>query len=211
MSGWSTSFLVVAVVFAALDWWAVSRGSKRLEYLCKPAAAMAFLAAAVLLEPADSEARVWLVIALVFCVAGDVFLMLPKDAFIPGLASFAVAQILFVVSFAVREPTALRFGIGLVVVGVGAAFLARRFIGALRRAGQSSMIPPIILYVAVISAMVVSAISGGSAWSVAGAVLFLVSDSFIAEQRFVAPRRWQPMTVIVTYHAASAGLVLGLV
>jgi len=44
---------------------------------------------------------------------------------------------------------------------------------------------------------------------VAGALLFLTSDSLIAEQRFVASRSWQPLAIIVTYHLALAGLVLG--
>jgi len=71
------------------------------------------------------------------------------------------------------------------------------------------MVPAILLYVTVISAMVVSAIAGGTAIGMVGAVLFLTSDSLIAEQRFVAPRSWQPLAIIVTYHLALAGLVLG--
>jgi uncharacterized membrane protein YhhN len=73
------------------------------------------------------------------------------------------------------------------------------------------MIAPVAVYIAVIAAMVVSAIAGGSAWGIAGAVLFLVSDSLIAENRFVAPRAWAPIAVMVTYHLALAGLVIGLV
>ena len=73
------------------------------------------------------------------------------------------------------------------------------------------MIPAILVYVAVISAMVISAIAGGTAMGVAGAVLFMASDSLIAEERFVRSRSWQRLTIIVTYHLALAGLVLGLV
>ncbi len=42
-------------------------------------------------------------------------------------------------------------------------------------------------------------------------MLFLVSDSLIAENRFVAVRPWGPLAVIVSYHLALAGLVVGLV
>jgi uncharacterized membrane protein YhhN len=203
--------LVVAFAFAALDWVAVIRQSKPLEYVCKPATAVAFLATASVLNPADETARSWLVIALVFCVFGDVFLMLPRDAFIPGLASFAMAQILFAVSFALQSPTSLRLVIALVVVVPGALILARRFLGALSRRGDTSMAPAILVYVVVISTMIISGISGGTAIGIAGAVLFLTSDSLIAEQRFVSARRWQPLTIIVSYHLALAGLVLGLI
>jgi alkenylglycerophosphocholine hydrolase len=50
------------------------------------------------------------------------------------------------------------------------------------------LITPVGVYIAVIAAMAVSAIAGGNAWGIAGALLFLVSDSLIAENRFVAPR-----------------------
>ena len=46
---------------------------------------------------------------------------------------------------------------------------------------------------------------------VAGAGLFFVSDALIAETRFVRPRPWGPLAVIVTYHLALAGLVFSLV
>ena len=72
------------------------------------------------------------------------------------------------------------------------------------------MAPTIVLYVVVISAMVVSAVAGGTAAGIAGALMFLTSDSLIAEHRFVSPRGWQPLAIIVTYHLALTGLVLGL-
>ena len=62
----------------------------------------------------------------------------------------------------------------------------------------------------VIASMTVSAIAGGTGFGIAGAVLFLTSDSLIAEHRFVAARPWQPVAIMVTYHLALAGLVLGL-
>lgn len=211
MNGVAIVLLVVALTLSALDWVAVAHRLRPMEYACKPAAAIVFLLAALALDPVDDGARTWLVVALAFCVAGDVFLMLPRDAFLPGLGSFAVAQILFTVSFTLREPTVTRAIVGLVAVAVGASFLARRFVGALQRSGAGTMVPAILVYVTVISAMVVSAVAGGSPVAIIGAVLFMISDSLIAEERFVRSRPWQRLTIIVTYHAALAGLVLGLV
>lgn len=211
MTGWTSALLVAALSVAALDWYAVLRRNKVIEYACKPLAAVLFLACALAIEPAHGSARAWLAVALVFCVLGDVFLMLPRDAFVPGLASFAVAQVLFAVSFAVSGISTGRLIGGSIVVVAGSAVLARRFIAALRGNGQTSLIPPVTLYMTVIGVMVVSAVGAGSALAGAGAVLFMVSDSLIAEERFVRSRRWQPKAIIVTYHLALAGLVLGLV
>lgn len=211
MSDTSSVLLGVALAIAALDWVAVARRLRALEYACKPAAALAFLATAATLDPASSTARAWFCAALAACVLGDVFLMLPTDAFIAGLASFAVAQICFTVGFANQDPTPLRVVIGLIGVVVVALPLAARFVRALRAGGDPALVPPVVAYIAVIAAMVVSAVAGGDAWGIAGAVLFLVSDSLIAENRFVAARSWGPLAVIVTYHLALAGLVVGLV
>ena len=38
----------------------------------------------------------------------------------------------------------------------------------------------------------------------------LVADALIAETRFVRPRAWGPVAVIVLYHLALAALVLSL-
>jgi hypothetical protein len=62
----------------------------------------------------------------------------------------------------------------------------------------------------VIAAMATSAIAGGTAIGIAGAIFFLLSDSLIAEHRFVKERSWQPVGIMVTYHMALAGLALGL-
>ena len=210
MTGPAAALLGVALALAALDWVAVARRIRPLEYVCKPAAAAAFLATALALDPASDASRTWCCVALGLCVVGDVFLMLPRDAFLPGLAAFAVAQTCFAVSFALQEPTPLRLAIALVLVVPGSVILTQRFVGALAGGDNGSMVPAIVLYAVVISAMVVSAFAGGTAVGIAGALMFLTSDSLIAEHRFVSPRGWQPLAIIVTYHVALTGLVLGL-
>jgi uncharacterized membrane protein YhhN len=201
----------MAFALAVLDWVAVARDVRMLEYACKPAATLAFLATAATLDPASSTARTWFCVALVACAIGDVFLMLPRDAFVAGLASFAVAQVCFIVGFAHQDPTRLRLLIGAVIVVIATVPLAVRFVRALRARGDSALVPPVVAYVVLLTAMVVSALAGGDAWGIAGAVLFLVSDSLIAEHRFVEARAAGPLVVMVTYHLALAGLVLGLV
>jgi uncharacterized membrane protein YhhN len=206
----SSSLLVLAAVFAVLDWVAVARGSSRMEYVAKPAATAMFLAAAAMLDVEHGTAWVLLLVALVCCVAGDVFLMLPRDAFVPGLASFAVAQVLFAVSFVAGGLSARGLVAGVVVAGPVAALLARRYIGALRGMGRTGLVAPVATYMLLIAAMAVAAAGSGAPVAAAGAASFMVSDSVIAESRFVAARRWHPVAIMATYHVALAGLVLGL-
>ncbi len=211
MTDASRLLLGVALLLSALDWIAVALKARPLEYVCKPAATVGFLAAAIALDPAADGARVACCIALGFCVVGDVFLMQPRDAFVAGLAAFAFAQIFFAVSFALQSPTLPRMIVGLIVTVPCVVLLARRYLGALVASGQSRMLRPVVLYMAVIAVMVVSAITAGTVFGIAGALLFLASDSLIAEQRFVQERAWQPVAIMISYHLALAGMAVGLV
>ena len=77
---------------SAVNWIAVARDSAWLEYVSKPSATIAFLIVVAPLDVPHDFAWSLLLVAFVFCLAGDVFLMVPTNAFVPGLASFALAQ-----------------------------------------------------------------------------------------------------------------------
>ena len=204
-------FLVVASIFSVGDWRAVQAAKKSFEYVCKPLATVGFLAVAIAISNAESLPQTWRIFALVFCLLGDVFLMLPRDAFVPGLASFAIAQICFAVSLLNEDVTTLRLLIGLVIVVPATLVLARQFLCHISTSGHKELVLPVMVYMVVIAAMATSAIAGATAVGIVGAIFFMLSDSLIAEQRFVKERSWQPVGIMVTYHVALAGLALGLV
>jgi uncharacterized membrane protein YhhN len=204
------ALLAVAVLAAMLDWFAVVRGHKPLEYVCKPAATMALVGVAATLDPASSDQRLAFVVALVLSLAGDVALMVPRDRFVVGLGSFLLAHVAYVVGFAIVGAGAGDYAIGIAIVAVPTVPLATRYVRALARVGRRELLGPVILYIAAIGAMVASAIAVGNALAIVGATLFLVSDSLIAETRFVGPRRWGPLAIMVTYHLAQVALVLSL-
>lgn len=210
MTSSSWIFFVLACAAAVLDWAAVARESAILEYVSKPAATLALLATAATLDVAHDATWGWRIAALAFSVLGDVFLMLPRDAFVPGLASFAVAQVLLVVSFVSDEVHVGRLVVGLVVTVPVAVVLARRFVSAIRREGRDELVAPVVVYLVVISTMAITSVAAGAVVAVVGALLFMLSDSLIAESRFVKERAWHGVGIMVTYHLALVGLVLGL-
>jgi uncharacterized membrane protein YhhN len=203
--------LAVAGSFAVGDWVAVARQSKPLEYVCKPATTSALLAMAAVLDPVHADTRAWFVAALALCLLGDVFLMLPGDRFVPGLASFLAGQLLFAVGFLLHPGPAVGYVIGVVVVGVVGGLLLARFVAALGRRGERALVGPVVAYFLAISTMVVSACGAGNADAVTGAGLFFASDALIAETRFVRPLWFAPVAIMVTYHLALAALVVSLV
>jgi uncharacterized membrane protein YhhN len=212
MTGAAWAFLALFAVAAVGDWVAVVRrpGARALEYVCKPAALVALLLTAVALDPADGGQRAWFVVALAWCLAGDVFLMLPSDRFVPGLASFLVGHVAYVVGLSLHPDwSAGGLVVGLAVVAVAVAVLGRRVVGAVARRDRA-LVPPVAAYVAAISAMVANAVATGDALAIAGAGLFYASDTLIGLDRFERPRAWAGLAIMVTYHLGQLGLVLSL-
>jgi uncharacterized membrane protein YhhN len=202
--------LGAAAVLAVLDWLAVAKRRRRLEHVCKPGATLALILVAATLDPAYSDTRTVFVLALLASLAGDVFLMPPRDRFVAGLGSFFVAQMLYTVGFALHGGSFADYAIGAAIVAGLVVPLCLRFIGALRRAGRDELVAPVSAYMSAIGVMAASAIASGNAFAIVGGLLFVVSDSLIAETRFVEERPWGQVSVMVTYHLAQAGLVLSL-
>lgn len=205
------SFLLVALglTAAVVNWIAVSRGFKALEYVAKPLTLALFIAAAVTLDPSDDTVRVWFVIALAFCLVGDIFLMVPRNLFVFGLGAFLVAHLAYVVGLQMDGQTGLWFVIGLAVVAVGVGLIGVRVVRAVRTA-EPALAVPVTAYMAVISLMVACAFGTRNGFAIAGALLFYGSDALIAWNRFVRPARWAPVAIMVTYHLGQLGLVLSL-
>ena len=203
-------FLVLAAVAAAGDWWAVARERKRVEYVCKPATLALLVGLAATLETAVGVVRACFVVALLLSLAGDVFLMLPNDLFVAGLASFLAAHLAFIVGLWLDDQTAIGFILGVAVAAVAIAVVGRRILGAVRRGEPPEMAPPVGAYMGVISLMLASAIGTSEPLAIAGAGLFYTSDALIAWERFVRPQPWHRLAIIVTYHLAQTGLTLSL-
>lgn len=200
--------LAFAGAFAIGDWVAVARASKPVEYLCKPATLVFLIAVAVALDPVHGDTRTWFVAALVLSLLGDIFLMLPRDRFVFGLGAFLLGHIAYTAGLNLHTEGLWFLAIPVPVV---AAALAVRLVRGIRARGEDELVGPVMAYVVVIGAMVVSAVASGNALAAVGAVLFMGSDALIGETRFVQPRRWAGAAIMITYHLGQAGLVLSLV
>ena len=69
---------------------------------------------------------------------------------------------------------------------------------------------PVLAYLVVISLMAIAAWATGEPWLMAGAALFVASDTILGWRNFVNRRPWMPLAVMVTYHLGQAGLVASL-
>jgi uncharacterized membrane protein YhhN len=201
--------LAAAGIFAASDWFAVATYNKSLEYFAKPAAMIALTGVALSVTP-HIEARRWaFVVAIVFSLIGDVFLMLRRDYFVVGLGSFFIAHLAYIVGLRIGASELRPLMVSAVPVVVAAALVGGRVLREVRRR-QPDLVAPVSAYIGVLAVMVAAALATGEPLAAFGAVFFMASDSLIAWNRFVTPLPWAPVTIMVTYHLAQVLLVLSL-
>lgn len=196
-------------VAAPLDWWAVAARNKAVEYVTKPLALVALVIFVAVSDPSIEGLRAWWIAALLLSLAGDVFLMLPRDLFLFGLVSFLFAHLAYVGGFVFESSFEFSVVIPLVVLAGVAAVLLRRMLAG--PGMHPKLRIPVVVYVGVITVMVACAIATASVLPAVGALLFMGSDALIGWRRFVAESGWMAVAIIVLYHLGQLGLTLFLV
>jgi uncharacterized membrane protein YhhN len=170
----------------------------------KPLTTVLILAlAATAAEPVSAGYRLLVCAGLLFSLAGDVFLMLPRDRFVAGLASFLIAHLFYIAAFTPR-PARLAAPLVLIALLAYGGWLLRALwprLGGLRA--------PVAVYAAVLLGM---AWQASARWAVYGTVpallaalgagWFVVSDSLLAWERFREPHAYGQAVVLGTYYAA---------
>jgi uncharacterized membrane protein YhhN len=202
-------FLSAALLFAALNWFSKQRAIKVLEHVSKPTTLTLLVIVAVLIHPTDGGVRAWFVAALVLSLLGDVLLMLPKEQFVGGLAAFLLAHVCYIAGFVASGVHWWAVALALVGTAIVVAPVARRILRGVG-ATEPGLRPPVVAYLVVIATMLACAIASGNAFAIAGAALFVTSDSMIAWDRFVGPFAAAPVGIMYTYHVAQGCLVLSL-
>jgi uncharacterized membrane protein YhhN len=210
--------LIIVLALAITDWVAADKKIKALEYFAKPATMLALLVW-VWAQAGWGGPMLWFSIGAVFCLAGDIFLMLPWNLFIFGLLSFLLGHIFYIVALNNAAPYLNALGIVmLVVLGIYIGWLYPKLARGLKAKRQDMLRIPVMVYTVVISLMVYSAILTWTrlGWTTtaallasSGAVLFYASDSMLAWDRFVNPLSHARLRVMVTYHLGQIGILLG--
>lgn len=153
--------------------------------------------------------------ALVFSLAGDILLMfvnLSAHFFTAGLAAFLLAHILYTYVFLKSRNTTKKPGLFvsvLLVYGISLFLLLQAYLG--------KMLLAVLLYMLVILIMATAAylryktVSKISYYLVLiGAILFLISDSLLAINKFYTPLAYSNISIMFSYAFAQLFIVLGL-
>lgn len=214
--------LALALVFAVLDWVAVARNSRRGECVFKPAALIMMIVGTALLMrvPHDGWQAGFFLSGLGFSLVGDVLLMLPERQrfFLPGLGAFVMAHLCYIVGLNRTLPPAQTWGFAALMAFIGVWYY-RRLARGLQRQGQDSLRLPVALYAVILGAMAVSAWATlfrpewtalRRGFAVAGATLFVLSDSLLGWERFIGAPPGSRVWVMITYHLGQWGLAASI-
>ena len=169
--------------------WALDR--PWLNFAFKPIATLCVIAWAALGRSDDGLVKRWIVIGLVFSLAGDVALLWPVQGFLVGLVAFLLGHAAYLVALTRRvkflaSPPA--FGVWAIVA---ASVLARLWAGV-----PADLRAPVIVYVCALAAMAAQATSvwlarrgrpDAGRWRIVaiGGALFVLSDAILATDKFV--------------------------
>jgi uncharacterized membrane protein YhhN len=183
-------------------------------YFIKPLALLS-LGAYVVVQIRKGKASFswWLLAAIFFSWLGDIFLMFQAEIwFMLGLGSFLLAQLAYAWLFRQEGGGFLRkkpvWALPFLAFGLGLMGWLWPHLGDLK--------VPVALYASAILLMNLMALSRKEKvsetsfrWVMVGAILFLISDSLIALNKFYQPITGARLLIMLTYLSAQFLLVMG--
>jgi uncharacterized membrane protein YhhN len=187
--------------------WAL--GQPWLNIVFKPLTTLLIIAFAWPRGAATPARRRWVLAGLVLSLCGDVALMWPQQGFLPGLVSFLLAHLAYLVAFT-------RDGVRLaarpwpfVVYGLLAALI----LWQLWPGVPAGLRLPVLAYVLCLASMAAQAAvlwlvargttrQRGAAVLALGGALFLASDALLATNKFAMPLPWSGLWILCSYWLA---------
>ena len=196
---------LLALASALLTIRAEYKGPRRQVYVFKPLTVVLVSLIALQTKHATTPQYKQLIVAGLLCsLAGDVLLMLPRERFVAGLVCFLFAHLCYIAAFTVADGARALSAWGAVALLLYGALMLRLLwprLGKLKA--------PVAVYVAAILLMAWQALNrwlaaggAGGALALAGALLFVASDSALAWNRFRGEFKSAQALVLGTYFAA---------
>jgi uncharacterized membrane protein YhhN len=197
---------LAAALTGALHIRAELRGKRRQVYLFKPATTLLILLCALAVRPqVTPRYQVFVALGLLASLAGDIFLMLPQDRFLPGMASFFAAHLFYIAAFFSRTTPILTWTDTLALAVFGIAYGARLW------PRLDSLRLPVLVYIIAILLMAAAALgqwratgAPGAGLAALGALSFVLSDGVLAWDRFRQRVALAPVLVLGPYYLAQA-------
>ena len=161
---------------------------------------------AVVYLSAVKKPSFWYISALFFSFWGDTFLLFKDQFFLFGLVSFLVAHILYI---KISSGYLKKIGFAKIITASIPFILVFGSIVLLIKDNLGDMLVPVIIYGIIISAFGTLTLlnylqqrTTENLWLFLGALIFIISDSFLAVNKFYEAREMYGITIMITYIVA---------
>jgi len=200
-------WLIVAILVTGMIHLAtLSLDSTVLNWIFKLLPMVLIIVLAVSSQPADKLKmyKVLVVIGLFFSIAGDALLLNNgNEWFMFGLLSFLVGHLFYVAAMISRWEFSLLTLVCVVPIGLYSWLIGWQLHnGIMTNSDNSALWLSVAVYVSVISVMCWTAIMSRNWHAMVGAILFAVSDSILAWNKFVSNVPASGIWIMLTYFAA---------
>ncbi len=203
-------FIIIILLLILITIFTKQIGREKLFFIVKPLT-MLFIIALPLLEVREEYSTYAFLImsGLIFSLLGDLFLLYPDRYFNNGLYSFLAAHILYILAF---NQNVNGYCIAIVLPILLYMVIVLKFL--LPRLG--AMKYPVIIYILVISTMVYSAwntsiyFNNGLGLILVGAILFAISDTVLAFNKFYKKFTLAEPIILSTYFIAQLLFALSI-
>lgn len=207
MSGVATVLLGLTFLVAVGDWVAVYRGDVYLDCLFRPLVLLLLIGVTVEIDPSNSEAWAWFVLALVASLIGDALLAFDREQlFMGGLTCFVTANLAYLAGMLFLGVDGVRFLAGAALAVVAVLVVGRKIIGGAKER-QPQLLPPVNAYIGVVTLMAITAFAVGRPVGIMGAGLVSAADAMGAGTDSCALTRCcpsPPWSLITSARSASS-------
>lgn len=146
-----------------------------------------------------------MIIALIFCAIGDYTL----QWFIIGLISFLIGHIFYIRAFLSTKEQATPLWVKVILIVYGVIMLIW-IGGTLIQKNELILACAVTIYMFVILTMGWTSFRAGSKYAVARAILFIISDSILAINKFVINVEFSHQLIMLTYYSAQLLMALSI-
>jgi uncharacterized membrane protein YhhN len=195
---------IIVLIVLVIDLFLIFNNNTELRFFTKPILLPVLMLWYISSSKSEKiQLNAFFLAGLILSFFGDLFLLF-KWGFLPGLGSFLLAHLCYIISFK-KKPQKRIKEFWPIILSLYASILLVFLFPYLKE-----MKIPVLIYAVVISVMMYSALKTQNRNLMIGALLFLISDTLLSVNLFVKPLMILNLLVMITYVLAQWFLVRGM-
>jgi uncharacterized membrane protein YhhN len=203
-------FLIpIIIITGCTHIYAKYKNLKLQEYIFKPLTTSLIIFLAFFSNSGDYKN--FIILGLIFSLFGDIFIMLSENKFVFGLISFLIAHIIYIYAFSIKNNFILPMYLSIPFVIYGLVMYLYLY------KNLKELKIPVFVYISIILVMGISAFNlwyikdnNLSFLAFIGSLLFIISDSVLAIDKFKKKMYFAQLILLTTYYTSQILIALSI-